>query len=220
MYEACWTHDILLQYLKALGNRKKPNQNNKQFWRTNHQIRADKVRVLDAKGKQIGVMSASEALNEAKDAELDLVEIAPKAKPPVVKIIDFGKFKYREEKKLKKSKKGTKGTEVKEVRFSPFMGEADYQTRKKRVNTFLKEGNKVRPVVKFKGRQMGSKQFGYEILERLIEDIEHTIVIDMKPKFLGRHLAMVVSPSNKKVDTKPTITKNYEKQTENKKDTD
>ena len=161
------------------------------------------MRVLDKEGKQLGVMSVNDALKEAEKAGLDLVEVASKAKPPVVKVIDFGKFKYQEEKKLKKQKTKTKIADVKEIRFSPFMGEADYQTRVKRVNEFLLDGHKIRPVVKFKGRQMGSKKFGYEVLERLIEDISHPIVIDMDPKFLGRHLAMVISPLKKAKPTKP-----------------
>ena len=187
----------MLQYYLFLGKRRYTKSNTPQ-WRINHQIRSPEVRVLDEGGKQVGVMKVSEALKKAQEAKLDLVEIAAKARPPVVKIIDFGKFKYREEKKLKKQKKKTKVTEVKEIRFSPFMGEADYQTRMKRVNEFLHDGHKIRPVVKFKGRQMGSKKFGYEILERLVSDVTHPIVIDMEPKFLGRHLAMVISPTNKK----------------------
>ena len=97
----------------------------------------------------------------------------------------------------KQSKGKSKGTEVKEVRFSPFIGDADFNTRLDRVNGFLAEGYKVRPVDKFKGRQMGSKQYGYKVLERLVENLEHNVVVDMDPKFLGRHLAMVISPSHK-----------------------
>ncbi len=199
-----------------MGNNKyKKNKASK--WRINHQIRSPEVRVLDEGGKQIGVMKASEALKKAQEAKLDLVEIAAKAKPPVVKIIDFGKFKYQEEKKLKKQKRKAKVSEVKEVRFSPFMGESDYQTRLKRVNEFLHEGHKIRPVVKFKGRQMGSKKFGYEILERLVQDVTHTIAVDMEPKFLGRHLAMVISPTNKKDinNTKNKLSKSGENKLKN-----
>lgn len=169
----------------------------KQYWRTNEQIPTGDLRVIGADGKQIGVLSKEKALKKAKEEGLDLVEIAPKAKPPVAKIIDFGKFKYQEEKKLKKAKKGSRTAELKEVRFSPFIGEADYKTRFDRVSKFLDEGDKVRVVVKFKGRQMGSKQFGYNVLKRVLDELEREVNIDMEPKFIGRHLAMVISPMGK-----------------------
>ena len=160
-------------------------------------IHAPKVRVIGENGKQLGVLTITEALEKAKEAELDLVEIAPKAVPPVVKIIKFGKFKYLEEKKLKAQKKKTKSSETKEVRFSPFIGEADYNTRLGRIKEFLAEKNKVRRVVKFKGRQMGSKQFGYKLIERMLADLGDSVTIDMNPKFVGRHLTTVISPISK-----------------------
>ncbi len=166
-------------------------------WRINERIHAPKVRVIDAKGKQIGILSRNEALDKAKKEGLDLIEIAPFAKPPVTKIVDLGKFKYQEEKKQRAQKKKTKSAELKEIRFSPFIGEADYNTRFERIKEFLKEKHKIRLVVKFKGRQMGSKQFGYKLLDRILGELEGSIAIDMKPKFLGRHLVMVISPLSK-----------------------
>jgi translation initiation factor IF-3 len=167
-------------------------------WRINHQIRASEVRVIGPDGKQIGVLKLTDALKEAEKQGLDLVEIAPLANPPVVKIADLGKLKYEEEKKLQKEKKGQKGGDTKEIRFSPFIGEADYQTRLIRIKEFLAEKNKVRTVVKFGGRQMGSKDFGYKVLKRILADTD-PVNIDMEPKFLGRNLIMVISPTNKKV---------------------
>lgn len=155
------------------------------------------MRVIDEKGKQLGVMKIADALKKAREAKLDLVEIAPKAKPAVAKIVEIGKFRYQEEKKLKKQKKKAKPTDLKEVRFSPFIGKADYQTRLERVKEFLQEGRKIRAVVKFKGRQMGSKKFGYNLLKRLLDEVGENIVVDMEPKFIGRHLAMVISPTGK-----------------------
>lgn len=169
----------------------------KAYWRVNEIIHAPKVRVIDEKGKQVGVLEKPKAQDLAKKAGLDLVEIAPKAKPPVVKIVDFGKFKYQEEKKLRKQKKGVKGGELKEIRFSPFIGKADYDTRIERIKEFLEEKDKVRVVVKFKGRQMGSKQFGYNLLKSVLAEFEDAISVDMEPKFLGRHLMMVISPVTK-----------------------
>ena len=185
-------------------------------YKVNQQITADEVRVIGPDGNQIGVMKLKKALEKSESEGLALVEIAPKAKPPVCRIVDLGKFRYEEEKKLKKQKKGAKTSEIKEVRFSPFIAEQDYKTRLDRVNEFLGEGNKVRAVVKFKGRQMNSKKFGYDLFDRLLSDVESEINIDMEPKFLGRHLTMVISPlkQNKKKEQL------NEKETKDKKNTD
>lgn len=183
----------------------------KQYWRKNNQIQAPEVRVIGADGKQLGVMATHKALREAIDAGLDLVEIAPFAKPPVAKIVDIGKFKYQEEKKLKKQKKKTKTGDLKEVRFSPFIGEADYNTRLVRIKEFLGEGHKIRAVVKFKGRQMGSKQFGYNLFKRLLDALGDAITIDMEPKFFGRHLGMVISPTKKAKELKQSSKKTNRK---------
>lgn len=172
-------------------------------WRLNNQIRASEVRVIGDDGKQLGVMKISDALNKARDAGLDLVEIAPYAKPPVAKIVEIGKFRYQEEKKLKKQKKKTKAAELKEIRFTPFIAEADYQTRLARVREFLKDGHKVRAVVKFTGRQLGSKKFGYELLSKLNRDLGENIVVDMEPKFIGRNLMMVISPTKMIKNSEP-----------------
>ena len=168
-------------------------------YRINNQISADKVRVIDPDGKQVGVMNLKKALKEAYDRKLDLVEIAPNSKPPVVKIIELGKFKYIEDKKRKKEKLGSKKGDVKEIRFSPFIGDADYKMRLRKVQDFLNQGFKIRAVVKFKGRQMGRKNFGYELLKKLIDEVDRDINIDMEPKFIGRHLTCIISPSTKVV---------------------
>ena len=151
-------------------------------------------------GEQIGVLTLEEALAKAQKAGLDLVEIAPKAKPPVARIVDFGKFRYEQEKKLREAKKKSKAAELKEVRFSPFIAEGDYMTRMARVSEFLKQGSKVRLVVVFKGRHMDSKKFGYRLIERILGYLgenDLTVAVDMEPKFLGRHLATVISPLKK-----------------------
>ena len=133
------------------------------------------------------------------DRRQELVEIAPKAKPPVVKIVDFGKFKYQQEKKLRKEKKKSKAIDLKEVRLSPFIGEHDFKTRLDRIKEFLLDKHKIRVVVKFKGRQMGSKKFGYDLLKKVLGEVGENIVVDMEPKFIGRHLTMVISPTTKSV---------------------
>lgn len=185
----------------------------KIYWRVNENIHAPKVRVIDEKGKQIGLLDTGEALVRAKKVKLDLVEIAPNAKPPVAKIIEFGKFKYQEDKKLRKQKKGAKGGDIKEIRFSPFIGAADYETRIIRVKEFLNNKDKVRLVVKFKGRQMGSKQYGYDLLKRILDSFENQVSVDMEPKFMGRHLMMVISPvaKSREAGEQGSKKKNYAK---------
>lgn len=155
------------------------------------------VRLIDAAGKQIGVVKTGEALERAKKEGLTLVEIAPMAKPPVAKIVEFSKFKYQEEKRARAIAKKQKGGELKEIRFSPFIAEGDYQTRLKRVKEFLAEKNKVKIVVIFMGRQMGSKPMGYRLLERINQDLGEGTAVDMQPKFLGRYLITIISPCQK-----------------------
>jgi translation initiation factor IF-3 len=170
-------------------------KNSKLYWRVDNAIIARELRVIAADGKQLGIMTKEKALAAAKKEGLSLVEIAPTAKPPVAKIVDFGKFRYQEEKKLRKQLKGAKGGELKEIRLSPFIAENDFCVRFDRISEFLGEKNKVKVVVVFRGREMGSKQFGYAILDRIVKDLgENKVAIDMKPKFFGRHLIMIISP--------------------------
>ena len=166
-------------------------------WRINNQIRAPKVRVIGVDGDQIGVIEISEALAKAQEENLDLVEVAPQAKPPVVKIVNLGKFLYAEEKKARAQKKKAKSSEVKEIRFSPFIATNDFETRMSRIGEFLEDKNKVRVVVKFKGRQMDAKNAGYNVTGKILERLGEQVVLDMEPKFLGRHLVMVISPTGK-----------------------
>ncbi len=170
-------------------------KNSKLYWSVDERISARELRVIAADGKQLGVMTKEKALEAAKKEGLSLVEIAPTANPPVAKIVNFGKFRYQEEKKLRKQLKGAKGGELKEIRLSPFIAENDFKVRFDKISDFLKEKNKVKAVVVFKGRQMGSKRFGYDILNRIVKDLgEEKVAIDMKPKFFGRHLIMIISP--------------------------
>jgi translation initiation factor IF-3 len=155
------------------------------------------VRVIDEKGKQVGVVDIKKALGLAQKANLDLVEIAPNAKPPVTKIVDLGKFKYDQEKKAKKQKKQTKAADLKEVRFTPFIASHDFDTRIERVKEFLAEKHKVRITVRFKGRQMNSKKFGYDLTNKVLNIFKDKVTVDMQPKFVGRNLIMVISPTGK-----------------------
>ena len=184
----------LVSHLAVRNNFKRP------YWRINQNIQARELRVVDAEGKQLGLFSREEALAKAKELELDIVEIASNAKPPVAKIIDFAKFRYQQEKKEKEArKKEKKGTEQKEVWLTPFIGENDYQTRLQKIQEFLGEGSKVRVVIKFRGAQMSHMEFGYRLSEKVVQATKDRSAVDQEPKFLGRQLIMVLTPvkSNK-----------------------
>lgn len=157
---------------------------------------------MDDEGKQIGVLSLEEALSEAQSAEKDLVEIAPDAKPPVVKIIDFKKFKYLEDKKEKEARKHTKQTELKEVRFSPFIGEHDLQTALARVKKFLGEGHMVKISIVFTGRQMAHQEFGPKLLERLMETLGPLAEQDRAARMEGRRFVSIVRPTKEAIKVK------------------
>lgn len=156
------------------------------------------MRVIGEDGKQIGVLNIFEAQTLAREKNLDLVEIAPMAKPPVVKIIDFKKFLYQEEKRERESKKKIKGGEVKGVRLTPFMAKADLEVRVRKAEEFLKEGNKVRLDVRFKGRQLGKKEFGYAVLGRMTEALAHCSRPEGEPKWFGRSLVLTLTPAKEK----------------------
>lgn len=166
----------------------------KKFYRINQYIQAREVRTVDEKGKQIGVMPIQKALQQAREKGLDLVEVAPKARPPVCKIVDFKKFKFLESKKRQEERKKIKKVELKEVRLTPFIAENDFNFRLNRAEEFLKEGDKVKIVVRFRGREMTKKEFGYELLKRAVERLKSFSKIEIEPKFVGRQLQMVFVP--------------------------
>lgn len=170
----------------------------KTFWRINQNIQANQIRVIGPEGKQLGIFSKSEALQKAQEFELDLVEIAPTANPPVAKIIDFTKFHYQQEKKEREARrKERKGSEQKEVWLTPFIGQNDYKVRQEKIKEFLEEGYKVRVVVKFTGSQLAHREFGYKVTSRITQDMHQMASVDQEPKFLGRQLIMVLTPIKK-----------------------
>jgi translation initiation factor IF-3 len=151
------------------------------------------LRLLSEDGKQIGVVSKIEALQKAQELGLDVVEIAPNAKPPVAKLIDFKKFKYQESKKERESKKSQKNVGVKEIRLRPFIGEHDFVTRKNKAEEFLKEGNQVKVAVFFRGREITRKEFGVTLMKRFLDGFESIRVV-REPRMEGRSLvAMIVT---------------------------
>ncbi len=152
------------------------------------------MRVLLDDGEQLGVMKTQEAINVAKDRKMDLVEIAPNNNPPVCKIIDYGKFKYQEQKKKNEAKKKQKTIETKEIKIRPGTGEHDYQVKIKNANKFIKEGNRVKFSLRFKGREMEHSNLGIEMLKRVKQDMIEVIRVEMEPKIEGRQAFLVVAP--------------------------
>ncbi len=171
-----------------------------KHYRLNYQIVSPQLRLLDEEGKQIGVVTKLEALQKAKELGVDIVEIAPNAKPPVAKLIDYKKFKYLESKKERESKKSQKNVGIKEIRLRPFIGQHDFDTRVKRSSEFLEEGNQLKVNVVFKGREIVRKEFGFEVMNRFIAALDSVRVV-REPRMEGRALvAMIVN--DKKGETK------------------
>lgn len=176
------------------------NQNqNKKFYKINQYISAPEVRLIDEDAKQIGVMPLAEARKLSFEAGLDLVEIAPLAKPPVVKMIEFAKFKYQESKKLKAEKKGIKGGEMKEIQMTPFISDNDYDTGLKKARKFLTSGNKVRLSIKFQGRQIQHQEFGHNLVEKFKTDLVDYGTPEGNAKLMGKRLLFTIGPVRKKV---------------------
>ena len=168
----------------------------KERVRTNGAIRAETLRVIDADGEQIGVISKQEALDKARAAGLDLVEISPQANPPVAKIIDWGKYQYQKTKQAQKNKKKSKALDVKQIRFGLKIGQHDLDVKLKKIRTFLEAGHKVKITAFFRGREMAHKDLGYKLLDRVYEQIEDIAVIDQKAQMTGKHLSIVVRVGN------------------------
>ncbi len=164
------------------------------FYRVNWQIRASPIRVIDSQGKQLGVLPLGEARALAQKEGLDLVEIAPRAKPPVVKLIDYAKFKYQEQKKRRQEHKKQKRGEVKEFRFSPFVEETDAIRRLQRAKKFSREGKRLKITIRFRGRQFTRQQFGYDLIDKIAKILEEDYQIEDKPKIIGKRLVAFFKP--------------------------
>ena len=160
------------------------------------------VRVIDADGNQAGVMPTHEAIRMARDLGLDLVEVSPTSRPPVCRVMDFGKYKYELSKKQKQSKKKQHTFQIKEVKFRPKTEEHDYQFKKKHAEEFLEKHYKVKFTLMFRGRELDHKEMGYKILDRLTKDLEHVGTVDRKPEFEGRLMIMYMSPLPSKAQPK------------------
>ncbi|HES76170.1 MAG TPA: translation initiation factor IF-3 [bacterium] len=162
--------------------------------RLNTEITARELRLIDAEGNQVGVVSRYDALRMAEEAELDLVEISPQAVPPVCKIMNYGKFRYQQQKKANEAKKNQKVIEVKEVKFRPGTEEADYQVKLRNVIRFLEDGDKVKITLRFRGREMAHQNIGMLVYDRIEKELGEQITVEQRPKLEGRQMVMVISP--------------------------
>lgn len=178
--------------------------------RINREIRADRVRVISETGEQIGVMLLREALMRAEEAGLDLVEISPNAKPPVVKIIDYGKFRYHQQKKEKDSKKSQVQIRVKEIKLKPNIDTHDFETKLKHAREFIIKGNKVRLSIMFRGREMLHIDLGEKVVRQFCNELLDIAVVEATPKMMGRTMTTVLAPSGKKPKTTAAGAQNKE----------
>jgi translation initiation factor IF-3 len=162
--------------------------------RINERIRALEVQVISSDGKNLGILAIKEAIEIAKKENLDLIEISPNANPPVCKIIDIGKYKYDLQKKAKKTKKKQKIINLKEIKLRPVTETHDYNFKIKNAQKFLEKGDKVKFTVKFRGREMQHTNLGYELMTRIVNDVSALGKVEVRPKFEGRQIIMIVQP--------------------------
>ncbi|MBP5403007.1 MAG: translation initiation factor IF-3 [Treponema sp.] len=165
--------------------------------RINEQIRVREVRLIDDEGEQKGIVPIQEALKMAKERELDLVEVAPTANPPVCKILDFGKYRFEQEKKLRDSKKNQKVLKIKEIRMQPKIGSGDLDTKAKHVQEFLDEGNKVKVTIRFRGRELAHTELGYDVLKEVTNRLTSAYVIEKPAAMEGKFMSMTLSAKAK-----------------------
>jgi len=160
----------------------------------NDMILAPQVRLIDSEGKQVGVLPIGEAREIASEADLDLVEISPNAEPPVCRVMDYGKFRFEESKKLQTARKKQKQIQVKEIKFRPGTDIGDYKIKLRKLVEFLEEGDRVKVTLRFRGREMAHQELGMELLQRVKADLEPYGAVEQEPKMEGRLMVMVLAP--------------------------
>ena len=170
--------------------------------RINERIRVPEVRLVGPKGEQIGVVKIEDALRMATELDLDLVEVAPTSKPPVAKLMDFGKFKYEAAQKVREARKNQVNTVLKTVRFGLKIDDHDYQTKRGQIDRFLKAGDKVKVIVVFRGREQSRPEMGVKMLGKLAEEVAELGAVESKPSLDGRNMVMVIGPLKNKADAK------------------
>ncbi len=170
--------------------------------RINDRIRVPEVRLVGPQGEQVGIVRIEDALRLAQESDLDLVEVAPLAKPPVCKLMDYGKFKYEAAVKLREARKNQAHTIIKEMKLRPKIDPHDYETKKGHVERFLRAGDKVKITIMFRGREQSRPELGLRLLGRLAEDVEELGFVEATPKQDGRNMIMVLAPHRKKAEAK------------------
>jgi translation initiation factor IF-3 len=160
----------------------------------NDAIRARDVRLIDETGQNVGVVSRFDAQERANKVGLDLVEVSPDADPPVCKILDYGKFKYQEQKKAAEARKNQKIVEIKEIKMRPSIDEHDYDVKMRAIRRFFEEGDKVKVTLRFRGREMAHQNLGYDLLQRVKSDLLETSKVESEPRLEGRQMVMVLAP--------------------------
>lgn len=160
--------------------------------RINEAIRARELRVIGTDGEQLGIMSRQEALKVAEEAGVDLVEISPNTDPPVAKIVDWGKYQYQKMKEQQKNRRNNKATELKQMRFGLKIGANDLEIKLRKIRSFLSEGHKVKILIFFRGREMAHRELGYELIDRVIAQLENEAILEQKPVMAGRNLSIVI----------------------------
>ena len=170
--------------------------------RINERIRVNEVRLVGPNGEQVGIVAIGDALRLAQEADLDLVVVAPMARPPVCKLMDYGKFKYETAQKARESRKNQVNTVIKEMKLRPKIDPHDYETKKGHVVRFLKQGDKVKITIMFRGREQSRPELGYRLLQRLAADVQELGFVESSPKQDGRNMIMVLGPTKKKADAR------------------
>ncbi|WP_215549637.1 MULTISPECIES: translation initiation factor IF-3 [Amycolatopsis] len=173
--------------------------------RINERIRVPEVRLVGPNGEQVGIVRIEDALRLAQEADLDLVEVAPQARPPVCKLMDFGKFKYESAQKARESRRNQQLTVIKEQKLRPKIDQHDYETKKGHVSRFLAAGNKVKVTIMFRGREQSRPELGFRLLQKLADDVTELGFVESSPKQDGRNMIMVLAP-HKNLKAKPKAT--------------
>ncbi|WP_328601241.1 translation initiation factor IF-3 [Actinomadura physcomitrii] len=168
----------------------------------NDRIRVPEVRLVGPNGEQVGIVPIAKALELARESDLDLVEVAPTARPPVAKLMDYGKFKYESAMKAREARKNQAHTIIKEIKLRPKIDPHDYETKKGHVVRFLKAGDKVKVTIMFRGREQSRPELGFRLLQRLADDVEELGFVESRPKQDGRNMIMVLGPHKKKAEAK------------------
>ena len=170
--------------------------------RINERIRVPEVRLIDENGEQVGIIPTADALERARERDLDLVEVAPQSKPPVCRILDYSKYKYEQEQKAKAARKHQQQVNVREIKLRPKIAQHDYETKRGHVERFLKQQDKVKVTIMFRGREQSRPELGYRLLQKLAEDVAELGFVESNPKQDGRNMIMVLAP-HKNIKARP-----------------